>query len=120
MVIRIAVEVLASSKAKATCRSWLDTCGRKMKDSNKRPFHVGARQLERKQSIMSTTSDYGLQLQLARVEREMEAMKDAQQSVLNLNCCSLREIPEQLVCCEYCRNTLQKLYLKRNCIATLV
>ena len=58
--------------------------------------------------------------QLARVERELEAIKDSEDSVLNLNYCSLQEIPEQLLCSEYCRKKLQKLYLKRNCISTLV
>ena len=59
-------------------------------------------------------------LQLARVEREMKAMEDSDESVLNLNYCRLREIPEQLLCSEYCKKRLQKLYLKRNCISKLV
>ena len=59
-------------------------------------------------------------LQLARVSREIETMKESEATVLNLNYCSLREIPEELLCSEYCRGKLQKLYLKRNCIISLV
>lgn len=58
--------------------------------------------------------------QLARVAREIESVKDLQEPVLNLNYCNLEEIPEELLCNEYCRKKLQKLYLKRNCIRTLV
>ena len=57
---------------------------------------------------------------LARVAREIEAVKDLQETVLNLNYCNLEEIPKELLCSEYCRRKLQKLYLKRNCIGTLV
>ena len=58
--------------------------------------------------------------QLARVAREIESVKDLPDPVLNLNYCNLEEIPEELLCNEYCRKKLQKLYLKRNCIRTLV
>ena len=58
--------------------------------------------------------------QLARVAREIESVKDLQEPVLNLNYCNLEEIPEQLLCSEYCKKKLQKLYLKRNCIKILV
>ena len=55
--------------------------------------------------------------QLARVAGELEAVKDLEESVLNLNYCSLHEIPEQLLYSEYCKKRLQKLYLKGNCIS---
>lgn len=58
--------------------------------------------------------------QVARVAREIESVKDLQEPVLNLNYCNLEEIPEQLLCSEYCKKKLQKLYLKRNCIKILV
>ena len=58
--------------------------------------------------------------QLARIAREIESVKQLQEPVLNLNYCNLEEIPEELLCNEYCRRRLQKLYLKRNCIKTLV
>lgn len=58
--------------------------------------------------------------QLARIAREIGSVKDLPEPVLNLNYCNLEEIPKDLLCSEYCRKKLQKLYLKRNCIKTLV
>ena len=83
--------------------------------------HVGALHLDSKHTMSSRlSSSGGSALHLSRVEREMKAMKDSEETVLNLNYCNLREIPEKLLCCEYCKNNLHKLYLKRNCITTLV
>ena len=56
----------------------------------------------------------------SRVARELEAAKDAENPVLNLNYCCLREIPEPLLRSKHCRNHLRKLYLKKNLIASLV
>ena len=57
---------------------------------------------------------------LACIAREIEAMKNLQEPVLCLNYCKLEEIPEELLCNEYCKKKLQKLYIKQNCIETLV
>ena len=57
---------------------------------------------------------------LARLEKELTAFHHAQQPVLVLNYCNLREFPDILLCDEHCRKKLRKLYLKRNLIGSLV
>lgn len=57
---------------------------------------------------------------LARLEKELTAFHRAQQPVLVLNYCNLREFPDILLCDEHCRKKLRKLYLKRNLIGSLV
>lgn len=55
-----------------------------------------------------------------RVAKELAALQSAEEAVLNLNYCHLRELPDSLIHSEHCRRRLRRLYLKRNLITTLV
>ena len=56
----------------------------------------------------------------ARILRELETVQGQNEPVVNLNYQKLTVLPDVLLDNSYCQSKLHRLYLKRNCITSLV